>query len=122
MEDRFIIYIIIIDTKMVLEYYTLISILLLVSAWLFNINTIVYIYNNHRLFLIFIFFIKRIVEIIAAFYKKDNISIAWRISIKINYIIDMVNILYIFNLFINLFLILKFRVSGLYIIIKDYII
>ena len=36
--------------------------------------------------------------------------------------VDIINILYIFNLFINLFLILKFKVSGLYIIIKDYII
>ena len=40
----------------------------------------------------------------------------------INYIIDIIDILYIFNLFINLFLVLKFRVSGLYITIKDYII
>ena len=40
----------------------------------------------------------------------------------INCIIDMINILYIFDLFINLFLVLKFRVSELYIIIKDYII
>ena len=38
----------------------------------------------------------------------------------INYIIDIVNILYIFNLFINLLSILKFKVSGLYIIIKNY--
>ena len=32
----------------------------------------------------------------------------------------MVNILYIFNLFINLLSALKFRVSKLYIIIKNY--
>ena len=40
----------------------------------------------------------------------------------INYIINIINILYMFNLFINLLLILKFRVSKLYIIIKNYII
>ena len=61
-------------------------------------------------------------EAIIIFYKKDNIFITWRISMEINYIIDMVDILYIFNLFINLFLALKFRVNRLYIIIKDYII
>ena len=38
----------------------------------------------------------------------------------INYIVDMVNILYISNLFINLLLVLKLRVSKLYIIIKNY--
>ena len=40
----------------------------------------------------------------------------------INYIINIVNILYIPNLFTNLFLALKLRVNGLYIIIKNYII
>ena len=39
---------------------------------------------------------------------------------KINYIVNIINILYIFDLFINLFLVLKFRINGLYIIIKDY--
>ena len=61
-------------------------------------------------------------EVIIIFYKKGNISIAWRTPIGINYIIDMINILYIFNLFINLLLALKLRVSELYIIIKNYII
>ena len=40
----------------------------------------------------------------------------------INYIIDIIDVLYIFNLFINLLLILKLKTSGLYIIIKNYII
>ena len=106
---------------MILEYYILIFILLLVFI-LFNTDIIVYIYNNYRLFLIFIFFIERIVKIIIIFYKKNSIFIVWRTSIKINYIVDMIDVLYIFNLFINLFLILKLRVSELYIIIKDYII
>ena len=56
------------------------------------------------------------------FYKKGSISIAWRIPMGINCIINMVNILYIFNLFINLLSTLKLRVSGLYIITKNYII
>ena len=38
----------------------------------------------------------------------------------INYIINIINILYIFNLFINLFSALKFRFNKLYIIIKNY--
>ena len=40
----------------------------------------------------------------------------------INYMVNMVDILYISDLFINLFSALKLRVNGLYIIIKDYII
>ena len=36
--------------------------------------------------------------------------------------VNMIDILYIPNLFINLFLASKFRVNRLYIIIKDYII
>ena len=107
---------------MILEYYILISILLLISAWLLNIDIIIYIYNNCGFFLTFISLIKRIVEVVTISYKKDNIFMAWRTPIGINYIIDMINILYTPNLFINLFLILKFRVSELYIIIKDYII
>ena len=107
---------------MILEYHILISILLLVSVWLLNINTIIYIYNNYKLFLIFIFFIKRIVGVIVVFYKKNSIFMIWRIFIGINYIVNMIDMLYISNLFINLFLISKFRVSRLYIIIKNYII
>ena len=61
---------------MVSKYHILISILLLIFIWLFNIGIIVYIYNNHRFFLIFISFIKRIIEIIITFYKKDNIFMA----------------------------------------------
>ena len=82
----------------------------------------IYIYNNYRFFLIFTSFIKRIVGVVIIFYKKNNISIIWRIPIRINYIIDIINMLYIFDLFINLFLVSKFRVNKLYIIIKDYII
>ena len=75
LEGRFITCITIIDIRMVLEYYILISILLLIFIWLFNINTIIYIYNNYKLFSIFIFLIKKIVGVITIFYKKDNISI-----------------------------------------------
>ena len=64
-----------IDIRMVLKYYILISILLLVFAWLFNIDIIIYIYNNYKFFLIFTSLIKRIVRMIAVFYKKNNISI-----------------------------------------------
>ena len=111
-----------IDIRMVLEYYTLIFILSLAFIWLLNTDTIIYIYNNCGLFSIFIFFIKRIVGVIAAFYGKNNIFIVWRTSIGINYIINIVDILYMSNLFINLFLTLKLRVNRLYIIIKNYII
>ena len=75
LENKFIICIIIINIKIVLEYHILISILLLVFVWLFNIDIIIYIYNNHKLFLIFIFFIERIVGVVAIFYKKNNIFI-----------------------------------------------
>ena len=40
----------------------------------------------------------------------------------INYIINIINILYTPDLFINLFLTSKLRISELYITIKDYII
>ena len=122
MESKFIIYIIIINIKIVLKYYILIFILLLIFVWLFNTDIIIYIYNNYRFFSIFIFFIERIVGVIVIFYKKNNIFIIWRISIGINYIVDIIDMLYISDLFINLFLVLKFKVNGLYIIIKDYII
>ena len=82
-----------------------------------NINTIIYIYNNCGFFSTFIFFIKKIIGVIATFYKKNNIFITWRIPIGINCIIDIVDVLYIFNLFINLFLVLKFRINKLYITI-----
>ena len=120
MEDKSIIYIIIIDIKIVLEYYILISILLLAFIWLLNIGTIIYIYNNYRFFSIFIFFIKRIVGAVIIFYKKNNIFIAWKTSTGINYIVNIINILYILNLFTNLFLTSKFRANKLYIITKDY--
>ena len=122
MEGRPIIYIIIVDIKIILEYYILISILLLIFVWLLNIDIIIYIYNNCGFFLIFILFIKRIVRVVTAFYKRGSISIIWRIPTGINYIINMVDILYIFNLFTNLFLVLKLKVNRLYIIIKNYII
>ena len=38
----------------------------------------------------------------------------------INYIINIINILYIFNLFTNLFSVSKLRINKLYIIIKNY--
>ena len=75
MEDKSVTYIAIIDIRIILEYYTLISILLLVFIWLFNIDTTIYIYNNYRFFLIFISFIERIVGVVITFYKKGNISI-----------------------------------------------
>ena len=61
---------------MILEYYTLISILLLAFIWLLNIGIIIYIYNNCGFFLIFIFFIKRIIEVIIIFYGKNSIFMA----------------------------------------------
>ena len=85
-----------------------------------NIGVIVYIYNNHRLFSIFTSLIERIVRVIIIFYKKGSIFITWRTPIGINYIIDIIDILYISDLFINLFLALKLKASGLYIIIKNY--
>ena len=75
LENKPITYIIIIDIKIISEYYILISILLLIFIWLLNIDTIIYIYNNHRFFSIFIFLIKRIIRMVAAFYKKNNIFI-----------------------------------------------
>ena len=75
MEGRPIIYIVIIDIRIILEYYTLTSILLLIFIWLLNIDIIIYIYNNCKLFLIFIFFIEKIVEVVVVFYGKNSISI-----------------------------------------------
>ena len=60
---------------MILKYYILISISLLVFIWLFNINITAYIYNNCRLFSTFIFFIKKIMGVVATFYKRNNIFI-----------------------------------------------
>ena len=107
---------------MILEYYTLISILLLAFVWLLNIDTIAHMCNNYKLFSTFTPLIERIVGAVAVSYGKGNISITWRTPTGINYIVNMIDILYTPNLFTNLFLILKLRVSGLYIIIKDYII
>ena len=107
---------------MVSEYYILTFILLLAFTWLLNIDIITYIYNNCGFFLTFIFFIKKIVGTVAIFYKRDSIFIIWRIPTGINYIIDIINILYISDLFTNLLLVLKFRINRLYIIIKNYII
>ena len=76
LKNKFIIYIAIVNARIILKYYILISILLLVSAWLLDIDTIIYIYNNYRFFLIFIFLIKKIVGAIIIFYKKNNIFIA----------------------------------------------
>ena len=75
MEGKPIIYIAMVDIRMILKYYTLTSILLLVFIWLFDIGVTAYIYNNHKFFLIFIFFIKKIMGAVAIFYKKGNIFI-----------------------------------------------
>ena len=107
---------------MVLKHYTLIFILLLVFVWLLNTNIIIYIYNNCGLFSIFTSLIKKIVGAIAIFYKRGNISIAWRTPTKINYMVNIIDVLYTPNLFINLFSALKFKINKLYIITKNYII
>ena len=75
LEGRPIIYITIIDIKIILKYHILTSILPLISIWLFNIDAIIYIYNNYRLFSTFISFIKKIVGIVATSYKKNSIFI-----------------------------------------------
>ena len=122
LKNKPIIYIIIIDIRIILECYILTSILLLIFVWLLNTDTIIHIYNNYGLFSIFISLIKRIMGAIIIFYKKNNIFIIWRTPIGINYIVNIINILYISNLFINLLLISKFRANKLYIITKNYII
>ena len=57
---------------------------------------------------------------IAVSYKKNNIFITQKTSTEINYIINIINILYISNLFINLFSASKFRANKLYITTKNY--